>query len=318
MNTEDSDGVINSPEVMESLSNMLIVRVNGETKTVSASEKNKLLYEHNLYELLHPGSRNKRVVLRDSDDDSEFIAIGPTENDSVYRLWFGRQTYPIMNQPSKASDVLRAVNAALGDYPDYEPFRNVFNEIRSNQVRRRVIQSAESMFSQTEIVPTEEGWEVLGLFLITWDARIFLNTEDAGKHATYQIGVREVTETEKTRQFISLSVGEEVFKQYSDLSLKASAILDEQSVTNRQPVDNDCPTCDDENVQLVTVSRTDKPDQDVFKCESCDQAWEEHKLTEREIEFIGKVKWLIQHREQLDDDTFWTVIEKYVWHGPNK
>jgi hypothetical protein len=85
---------ISTPEVIERLGNMYLVKINGKLKQVPATYKNKLLYDKKLYELLHPDTPNERVILTDNAQNENFIAIAPTNNDSVYQLWVDDDPHP--------------------------------------------------------------------------------------------------------------------------------------------------------------------------------------------------------------------------------
>lgn len=308
--------VINNAEILETLGNMFLVKVNGETRQVPATYKNELLYKHELYELLNPESESERVVLRQRGNG--LIAVGPTENDSVYQLWVGDSPYPVMNPPSMAEQVLKGVRDSIEEPADYTRLTQAYEEIRSSQVRRHVMEKASSMFSPTEVIPTADGWEVLGLFLLTWDARVFLNTENAADSAAYRVSGSSVSETEQSREFLQLAMSDSVLERYRGLSLKLHYNLSPTvDVSGNRTVETECPSCACETAYEHTPHHGDEetPVHPVYVCTSCDQPWQEYDLTEREIEFIAKAKWLSQHRERLSDEAFWDVIESYVWYN---
>lgn len=328
-NSRPNENELENSKLEEELGNMLLVRVNGELKQVSSTYKNKLLYKHNLYEILDTDGQNSRIVLTDEEDDENFIAIAPTENDSVYQIWLDNNPYPVMNPPSRAEDVLRGVKKSLETPSDYGDIKQVYDNIRSDRVRRFVVQSMESMFGAGQIVPESEGWNIMGIFLLTWDSRIFLNTSDKGM--AYRVHGSGVSETETSKQFLQLSISDQTINQYRDQKVKVSYPLDyDTDVSNTSTIDKECPSCscgitheyyDDEN-KLVNSSNNINDDDvnirnKVFVCSdsSCRLAWQEYSLTEREIEFLAKANWLINHRERLDDEAFWDVVESYVWYN---
>lgn len=316
-NMPNDPSVINDAEVIETLGNMFLVKINGEMRQVPATYKNELLYEHELYELLHPDAADERVILTDSNE-SDFLAIAPTDNDSVYQIWVSDNPYPVMNPPSMAEDVLQGVRDAVSEPVDYQRLKNVYQEIRSTRVRRTVMERAASLFPQNEVIPNEEGWSILGLFTLTWDSRVFLNTgDDIDNKTSYRVAGSGVSETDSARQFLQLAIRDEIIEQYRDLDLKVHYPLDSSvDVTESDTTQAECPTCEHDTAYQYYDDTAEQQERPVNVCASCDQPWQEFDLTEREIEFIGKAQWLINHRQNLDDDAFWDVVESYVWHNP--
>lgn len=317
--TEDIS-VINDAEVVETLGNMFLVRVDGEMKQVPATYKNELLYKHELYELLHPDTNSERVVLTD-EADPRFVAVAPTENDSVYQIWIDDNPYPVMNPPSMAEQVLRGVRDSLDTPSDYERLNEVYQEIRSTRVRRSVMEKAASLFPRNEVIPEDEGWNILGIFLLTWDARVFLNTGSIDEQTAYRVAGSGVSETDDEKEFLQLAVRDDVVEQYRDISLDIRYPLPNNvNLAGSEVRDNECPTCGNGQsyYHYDNVSADGEPveERPVYVCtdDSCGQAWQEYDLTEREIEFVSKAQWLVNHRQKLSDDAFWDVVESYVWH----
>lgn len=315
---ENSKKVINNSELVEKLGNMYLVKINGELKQVSATYKNKLLYEKKLYELLHPDTENKRVVLTD-DSDSDFIAIAPTRNDSIYQLWVDKDGYPVMNTPSMSESILRGVDEALGEKSDYSRLKKLYKEINENQVRRHVIERAASVFPKSEIIPTKDGWSILGMFLLTWDSRIFLDTGDIQEQKSYRVSGSSVSETDNTRSFLQLSVSEESLEKYDGTPLQVHyPISKEVDFEGYEPVNKDCPMCNSTTAYNYSDENAEYSENTIHVCTECTQPWQEFYLEEREIEFIYKAQWLLNCREKYDDKTFWDIIESYVWNEANK
>lgn len=258
------------------------------------------------------------------DKDDRFIAIAPTQNDSIYQIWIDDNPYPVMNPPSMAEDVLRGVRDAIQAPADYGQLNDVYERIRSKQVRRYVIDKAMSLFPKSEVVPEDEGWNVMGIFLLTWDARVFLNTGSVEDQSSYRVRGSGVSETDEAKEFLQLHVNDEVFEQYRDLELEIHYPLPKQmDFDGHEVISKECPTCGNKNaykyhdIQRAVQGSQSQPQRPVYICtdESCGQSWQTYDLTEREIEFISKARWLLDHRENLDDDAFWDVIESYVWKG---
>lgn len=319
---QKDSSVINDAEIVETLGNCLLVRINGEIEQVSNTYKNELLYKHKLYELLHPGTIDERVVLT-SEESEDFIAVAPTENDSVYQIWIDDNPYPVMNPPSMAEEVLKGVKEAVESPPRYDRLHKVYQEIRSSRVRRHVIEKVAGMFPKSEVIPEEDGWNILGVFLLSWDARVFLNTGDIEEKKSYRVSGTGVSETDEAKEFLQLSISDNKISSYRGQKVQVRYPLSpEVKVENRNIVDNNCPNCgESESYRLEheenSREKYENKGRPVYVCtdESCRLAWEEYRLTEREIEFISKANWLLNHREKLDDDAFWDVVESYVWHS---
>lgn len=314
----DKDKVHNS-EIVEALGNMFLVKIDGELEQVPATYKNELLYKHELYELLHPDEDDERVILTDSKQSDKFVAVAPTDNDSVYQIWVDDNPYPVMNPPSMAEDVLRGIRDALESPADYTRLYELYREIRSTRVRRSVMEKATSLFPRNEVIPEEQGWNILGIFLLTWDARVFLNTGDVDEQEAYRVSGSGVSETDEAKEFLQLAIRDNVLEQFRGMNLEISTqVPNEVDTTNCSKIEKECPTCGTDSVYEYYEDGEDDVEQRAkYICSntSCAQAWEEYSLTEREIEFISKAKWLVNHRNQLDDDAFWDVIESYVWHS---
>lgn len=310
---------IDEAEVVESLGNMFLVRIDGELKQVPATYKNELLYKHKLYEILKTDGSNSRITITDEKDSENFVAIAPTENDSVYQIWVGDNPYPVMNPPSLAEDVLKGVRDAIKSPSDYTRIIDIYEEIRSTRVRRKVIEKTASMFSRSEVIQEEDGWNILGIFTLTWDARVFLNTSSVEDQKSYRVSGTGVSEMDDAKQFLQLSISDEIIEQYKGQKVKVNYPLDPQiDVSKNEELRKQCPSCDGDNCYKHYIDEGNEIEQrPVYVCsdDNCGQAWEEYKLTEREIEFVAKSNWLINHRQKLDDKAFWDVIESYVWYS---
>ena len=197
------NNIENEPEIIQELGNMFLVRVDGTTQQVASTPKNELLYKHGLYSLLHAGADAERVVLSDEDDDV-YAAVAPTANDSVYNIWFGDpDDHPLQNPPSKANEVLAGVRDALEDPADYSTLKDAYEWVRDNQVRRDIMEKLLPLFPRASVIPNEEGWVVEGMFLVTWDARVFIAGSDLDE-GSYRVA-GGVTKTDEKREFLSLT-----------------------------------------------------------------------------------------------------------------
>lgn len=315
-----NESEIDDAEVVESLGNMFLVRIDGELKQVPATYKNELLYKHKLYEILNTDDNNSRVVISDEHDSENMIAIAPTENDSVYQIWLGDNPYPVMNPPSLAENVLKGIRDAIQSPSDYSKIKEVYHEIRSTKVRRKVIEKTASMFSRSEVIQEDDGWNILGIFKLTWDARVFLNTSSVEDQKSYRVSGSGVSEMDDAKEFLQLSISDDIIEQYRGQSVRVNYPIDSEiNLSNSSEINKNCPSCDSNTGYEHYISEhNDIVDQrPVYVCsnDNCGQAWEEYELTEREIEFVSKANWLINHREKLNDEAFWDVIESYVWYS---
>ncbi len=313
-NSDNTEHIINRVEVEEILGNMMLIRVDGSLEQIPATYKNKLLYEKGLYEILQPQSENERIVLR--DDDEHFIAVAPTNNDSIYQIWLDNNPHPVMNRIGDAEKVLRGIYKCISEQPDYNYIIKTYKEIRKNQVRRDVVDILSTAFPQSQVIPKDEGWSIKGLFTLTWDARIFLDTGAIDTLKTYSVHGSGVSETDNPQQFLSLTIDESTINQYRDISAKVHHHIPNRFNINKQDTEEkSCPSCEITVDAYTYREERDEHELEVYVCPLCDQSWKEYDLTEKEIEFIAKADWLLNHREKLDDEAFWTVVEKYVWYN---
>lgn len=201
MHPNDVDHNPDDVEIIQELGNMFLVRVEGETRQVGNNPKNELLYKHGLYSLLHSESEASRTVLSESDP---YVAVAPTSNDSIYSIWYGEEDdFPLQNPPSKANDVLKGIRDGLSEPADYATIKETYEWIRDNQVRRNLIDKLTPMFPSASVIPNEEGWVVEGIFLVTWDARVFISAADLEENSYVVRG--GITEADGKREFLSLT-----------------------------------------------------------------------------------------------------------------
>lgn len=297
-------------EVVNELGNMMVVRINGKKDYVPATHKNKLLYksDYNMYELFN--SDDSRFVLTDEDSD-EYYAIASTMNDSVYQIWSGSDPYPIITTPDVATEVLKAVKAILDDN-DYTKFDNLYNRLRGQKVRRSIMEKVINIFPKNAVIPEDDGWVIHGVFRLKWDNMIYLNKNDVD---TYRVHSSGVEQTNDRQPFLKdMAVSDEMLDKYRGQKVKVQHDDSNIDTFNSNTVFNKCPCCDETVCYECYDEESDIPTVPVNICQSCDVAWKEFELSEKEIQFLGRAKMLIDYREQYEDDVFWDIIESYVWY----
>jgi hypothetical protein len=178
------------------LGNMFLVRVDGELKRKAKTNKNVLLYKHGLYSLLREDG--KRTILSQEDP---YIAIEPTNNDDVYALWHGLHNHPVMTPPSKSEKVLEGVITSI-EYGDHTKLSQVYQYVLDNQVRRNIMSHLINEFP-VNVVETSEGWQVDGMFLVTWETNIYLAADDLDEDTYIVSG--GVSRTDERKEFITLT-----------------------------------------------------------------------------------------------------------------
>lgn len=323
MNDEDNTEDISdyrSQEVVSSLGNMFLVRDNEGIKQVPTTHKNRLLYERGFYKILNSSNKSKKIVLTDEEDE-QFVAIAPTENDSVYKIWIDDNTNPVKNPPSMSEKVLSGVEDSIDSPSDYECLRNVYQEIQSKRVRRSVIKRVARLFPKSEVIPEEDGWNIKGVFLLTWDARVFLNTGGIDEQTVYRVVGSHVSEIEESKQYLQISFDDDIVNSYrGNVSIKIRHhINDKVNYDELEVKNNKCPTCGNKQSyryydSISGLDVSDDQDVPVYICHSndCSQTWREYKLTQKENEFVSKAQLLLNYREKLPDDAFWDVIESHI------
>ena len=196
-----------SVEVTE-LPNMLLIEIDDAMTYVSNTPKNKLLFDRerfavegkSLYTLLH-GNDGMRVVLSYRDP---YVALSPAQHEDVYRLWFGsRDHYDVRTPVDQVESVLEGIIDAV-EYEDYTKLKDVYNYVINNQVRRELVEmflDHGSFADRDRVDVTDEGWVIDGMFLVTWEAKVYLYT-DSWKEGSYD--PRRSTQYEKPGEFVTI------------------------------------------------------------------------------------------------------------------
>lgn len=193
---------------VKDLSNMLLIEIDGRATHVSNTPKNKLLYDRetyavngkSLYTLLHGADEGERVVL----NEDPYVAVAPSQHENVYRLWYGaRDQYSVRTPVDRVEDVLRGIIDLVED-DDPGTLADVYDQVINNQVRREIV----GLFLDFEKLPTDridvlaEGWLLDEMFLITWDAEVYLFTE-SWKAGSYD--PRSAKQYEQPGEFLTIT-----------------------------------------------------------------------------------------------------------------
>lgn len=210
--TVDEIEAAESVEVTE-LPNMLLLDIDGTVTYVSNTPKNKLLFDRekfsingkSLYSLLH-GNDGMRVVL---SYDDPYVALSPSQHEDVYRLWYGTRDHHDVRTP--VEQVEKVLNGIIEVVEDDDPsaLKEVYDHVINNQVRREVV----GLFLDFGKLPTDridvmaEGWLIDEMFLVTWDAKVYLWT-DSWKEGSYD--PRRSTQYEKPGEFITIEPEKEL------------------------------------------------------------------------------------------------------------
>lgn len=184
------------------LSNMFLVKIGDETKPVKNTSKNKLLYKHGLYDFLYGGD-SERKILR----EEPYVAVKPLDSDGEYRLWWEDSELGVTVQPRKSERLLGGIVDVL-EHNDYTQIKSVYQQILNNQVRRQIINPLSILYPQSEVIPSDDGWVIRGLFKVTWDAKVYLIGKDLDE-GDYRRRGEDVVETDESIEFLTLEPNEE-------------------------------------------------------------------------------------------------------------
>lgn len=235
-NIEDIDAA-DEVEILNLGSNMMLVRTRNTSKSplptkflgakpcvsrveeevishpLADTPRNRLLYDRenysidgkSLYTMLHSDG-GRRVVL----SDKPYIAVAPTVHESQYRIWVDSE-YPVKASPRFSEKILKGI-VEVSDSGDATLLEEVYEEVINNRVRREAVRFPLEMKKlpddRIEIIP--EGWLIDGMFLVTWDATIYLYTSDWN---TESFDPRSSNKQEEPGEFIGITPNDE-FEPY--------------------------------------------------------------------------------------------------------
>lgn len=156
-----------SIEAVATTGNLIRVRLaTDETYWVAATEKNKLLYNKRIAEVLAGGTR---YVL--TDDPYRAVA---TDNFTTFRLWTeGEDAPPLYAPPEYATDIIRAVREHR-DAGSTTEFETVVDLLTTEYARPHVVNAvAGAALADEPVRVVTEGWVIRDLFLLTWNGDVF-------------------------------------------------------------------------------------------------------------------------------------------------
>ena len=161
------------PELIDSNdTNLLIETEDGRTELVARSPLNRLLFDHELWGLLRRG--DEMLVFGKSEDHPQ-VLIAPDSNAENYTIKIGDydNLHLGVHQKTKLVEALAEVYENNGG-EDPTPVIRMYDEIRKEQVRRRVIDSlAEQPPFAGRVEATDDGWLINGHLLLTWEREFF-------------------------------------------------------------------------------------------------------------------------------------------------
>lgn len=290
------------PEIIQELGNVFIVREDdGTTSQKPKTEKNKLLYKYNMTNLF---KNNEAFEYETNKGDS--VRIKQLTDDAGFQITVNDK-YPIITNRSRSADVLKGIRF-IKEEDDISKIERIYDEIYNTQVRRNVINKTEKMF-KGKVIPESDGWNILGMFKLTWSGDVFLQDKSEQVHI---VRGGETVESDKDFNFLDLRVPTDEVEDIDTLQIQVSGTINKDDMESEKLVDVvECPSC---QCNEVTSYKTDSLDivKELYMCDNCSTIWKEYELTDREIEFLSKAQWLVNHRDYLDDDAFWDVIESYV------
>lgn len=293
--TDKSREEIEGTEFVGEMGNAYVIKhPNGNVDWISKQSEVILLYEHGLYNLIQGGSGTNPIVLSEADP---FVAIAPTSSKLVYTLWVDDKR-PVQNQPNMCETLLQGVIDAI-ENDDYSTLENVYTSIISDQVNVEVINdilSQHEPIPRASVVPMEEGWVIEGIFLVTWEGSIYLRTQERSENYFYEMGGYNADSSP------------EVLTLYPELPEQEVEV----PLIRPESADSDTPTEEElEQAQNRMMGMT--PVQGVHDVDMEDV--EMVSLDENDLQFLIKALWLVNYRENYDDDLFWDVIEQHVQRG---
>lgn len=281
-------------KIREELGNMLIVESDDGVEQVPKTEKNILLYKHDLKDLFN----NENIVRYDNNTDS--VNIKMKKDTGIYEISVNGK-YPVVNDHSQSSEVLKGIRDIEEDN-DYTRIKRVYDKIYEKGVRIKIMNKTVGMFNN-KVIPESDGWNILGMFKLTWTGDVLLHNNN---DKVYKVRGNSVEEMEEKFHFLDLDVGD--IEQGKNIKIQVNKSIDE-SEFEKSKEEIDCPMCEDTNEGFIYSNEM----YDAFhNCPDCDIFWKEYNLKKDEVEFLTKTHWLINYRDKLDDDAFWDVIESYI------
>lgn len=252
-------------EVVNELSNMLIIqKPNGKKKTIARTTENILLYKKGWYDIIHSENGDWKTLEHPSTD--EIIKVKPIGQNSLsvnYKPNPESENNPIVATRTDYEDVLHGLEMAVDDeYPDYTKIKSTYEEIKSEYVDRNIVNKFLSYFPNISVIQKTDGWEINGLFKLTWKNNIFLIGNDDESYEVVRGSDNHVEESDSRGEFLKMNLPEE-------------EIMEEGGHMSK------------------LIKQTE--------------------MTHKEAEFLSKANWLVNYRENKDDDIYWDTVEEHVY-----
>lgn len=189
---EDSNGNVQSY--------LVFWKDSGETERRSGNAFNQLLIEEELGDFIHSDE-----ALKVSEDPE--IIVQSRSNEHSFLLQLNGDIVETM--PNTSADVLQGVKEAIDG--DSSALEEIYTDIRSNNVRRDVINSLIYIFDDDKyrIDIVTNGWLIDDFFLVTWDAGLY-STERGPEESTLKRQNNEIVEADSNNEFFDLDRTEDV------------------------------------------------------------------------------------------------------------
>jgi len=186
-----------------------VITSDGQPNLVKATAENLLLYDPaddlpfdgGMHEFL---AGNEALVLSPQDPE---VMVAPTGNEYCYILRVNGDT--VETTPKQAEKVLRGIkDAAINQ--QFQPLVQLYDTIRSNQVRREVVNALHETFDESErIQTTPSGWLVDEFYLVNWEASMYAKTDDPDKADVKRSG-SGVIEMDRSFEFVQLRMNRDI------------------------------------------------------------------------------------------------------------
>jgi hypothetical protein len=181
----------------------------GQPKLVKASPENILLYDPADDLPFEGGLRgfiegSEALIL--SEEHPE-VMIAPTGSEYCYVLRVNGDT--VETTPKQAERVLRGIKDAAVSR-EFDGLVGLYDDIRSSQVRRDVINALRETFDEAErIEETQSGWLVDEFYVVDWTASMYAKTDNPDEADVKRSG-SGVVEMDRSFEFVQLRLRRDV------------------------------------------------------------------------------------------------------------
>lgn len=151
--------------------NWLVMTPDGSTATkTKSSDLNQLLYGQDLFGLLDTG---EEIWKSSKDSDGPDVTIIPDDNAECYTLQIGDVPGLTLGKHQK-TDLVQAMAKIYRDYDgkDVQPIVSLYERIRANMVREKVLDPFYDIFSD-KVEKRDNGWFINGHLLLTYEVEFY-------------------------------------------------------------------------------------------------------------------------------------------------